>query len=117
MTFFTRLLSKPTTIPQANPSLPPTRAELQQLEDLRQTDHRNKLEFDAAAATRQDYERTHRILDAISIYKGNAFKRVAAAQENPELAKLCFDEALARQRWFVGRKAVCDLEIKLGVIR
>lgn len=77
----------------------------------------NKLKFDAASAVRRDYERTHRILDAVSIYKGNAFKRVAAAQENPELAKLCFDEALARQRWFVGRKAVCDLEIKLGVIR
>jgi len=113
---FTELLSEPAPIPGHNPpSLPPTPAELQHLDELRRTDQLNKLAFDAAATSREAYERTHRILDAISIYKGNAFKRVAAAKENPEFAQLCFVEQTAKQRWFVGRRAVCDLEFSLGV--
>src|SRR6266853_6486792 len=105
MTFFTRLLSKPTTIPQANPSLPPTAAELQHLDELRQVDRENKMQFDAAATRRGAYERTHRILDAISIYKGNAFKRVAAMRENPAYGELWAVEQTAQRRWWTGRKA------------
>jgi len=113
--WFTKPLSKATAIPQANPSLPPTAAELQHLAELRQVDRVNKAEFDAASAVRKDYEHTHRILDAISIYKGNGFKRVAAMRENPAYGELWAVEQTAQRRWWVSRKAICDLEFALGV--
>ena len=115
MTWFTRALAKPTATPQANPSLPPTSAELQHLNELRQIDRENKAKFDQAAAERRAYRNANKILDAIGFIGRNAIRRVGAMVENPQLAKLYFDEAVARQRWAAGRKAVCDLEFALGV--
>jgi hypothetical protein len=92
-----------------------TPAELQHLDEVRQADRVNKAEFDAAAAKRKAYANANRILDAVGFIGRNAICRVGAMVENPQFARLCYEEALARQRWAAGRKAVADLEFSLGV--
>jgi len=111
MRWFTRAA---TTTDQNPPAvLPPT--PLEHLEELRVVDRENKAKFDQAAAERRAYRNANKILDAIGFIGRNAIRRVGAMVENPQLAKLYFDEAVARQRWAAGRKAVCDLEFALGV--
>jgi hypothetical protein len=113
MEFFTRPLT-------VEPDPPPAELhdlDLLHLEHLRCDRRQTKAEFDAAARRRKNYEDTHKILDAISIFKGSGFKRVAAAKEHPEYGRLCAVEESAKRRWWASQKAVCDLEMKLGVIR
>src|SRR6266581_1210044 len=94
MTFFTRLLSKPTTVPHQNPVS--TEIELEQVEqDLREA----KSLFDIASADRRGYQIMHPVLDAISVIRGNGFVRVAAMKEHPDFGRLCFAEATAKKNW------------------
>jgi hypothetical protein len=109
--FFTKLVTPP---------LPPPPAELEEMDKLRlehlRCDRRQtKAEFDQASAERKKYEDEHRILDAISIYKGAAFQRIAAAQEHPEYGRLCAVEQAAQRRWWASCKQVADFEFAIGV--
>ena|SRR6266478_1370332 len=112
---FTAFFTKPAT-----PPLPPPPAELEEmdkvrLQELRAVRSTNKAEFDQAFAKRVDYERAHKILDAISIFRGVGFKRVGAAREHPRYGELCFAEQAAKRRWWASCKQVSDLEFALGV--
>jgi len=113
MSWFTRT-TEPTTIPQQHSA---STDELEHLEELRRQDRLNKRAFDAAFANRDAYERTHKILDAVSIIRGSGFVRVGAAKENPALALLYSIEETTQRHWWAGRKQLTDEERRLGVIR
>lgn len=91
MTWFTRPLSKPVTVPRQNPAS--ASDELQIIEEEYQ---RAEKEFFEAGRAVLAYERENPSTDAVMLVGSKAFNRVNALWLNPRLSELCHAREQAR---------------------